>query len=359
MLILCSCHKDHQVAAPGEQSVDVYVYGSLWHGTSTSAPTSADAVYYKNGIQVILNDGGIAEPSTYVLTVNSLAVSNDTVYAGGSSTNNSYVSGSTLPIGPVYWINGAEHVLQITNTISPIILGTAANGKNFYNLYRGEPFTGGNAGNFFKLSGVAINGIMKYGYDDELSGLLISGTDLYAYGSTFGGDNAIYYKNNQPVKFQLPANTAVASITGMYISGQDVYACGFLVNNDSLVPVYWKNGILTMLTGTNLYTTGIAVQGGNIYISGYQENVTNSNGLPTKEAVLWKNGVMTTLTASPGFDSYTNGVVVSGNDVYVSGRAGSDSDCTVYWKNGTPVNFKIPTGYAFVNKGITIVPKKE
>jgi len=355
MLILCSCHKDHQ--PPGEQPVDVYVYGSLWHGSSTTSPTSADAVYYKNGMQVILNDSGISEPSTYVLTVNSLAVSGDTVYAGGSSTNNSYVTGSTLPVGPVYWINSIEHVLQVTNTISPVIVGIAANGKSFYTLYRGVPYPG-NDGGLFKLGGIAINGSVKYEYNDVLIGLMVSGTDLYTYG--YGESNATFYKNNQLVTFQLPANTNVV-ITGMCISGKDVYACGILTNTNSSVPAYWKNGQLTMLTSdtdTNTNPTGIAVQGENIYISGSQTTIgTNANGLPTKEAILWKNGLMTKLAAPSGYNSYTNGVVVSGNDVYVSGRAGSDSDCTVYWRNGTPVNFKIPAGYAFVNKGITIVPQ--
>jgi hypothetical protein len=359
MLILCCCHKDHQVAAQGEQAVDVYVYGSLWHGSSAVTPTSGDAVYYKNGLQVILNAGGNGEPSTYVLTVNSLAVSGDTVYAGGSSTHNSsYSNGSssalpsTPPIGPVYWINGVQHVLPVTNTLSPIIVGIAANSQNFYTLYQGVPFTG-----TFKLGGIAINGSIKYQYNDDLNGLIVSGQDLYTYGNTFGGDSAIYYKNNQPVKFQLPANTDVASITSMCISGHDVYACGFLVNNNAVVPVYWKNGQLTILASTKQsQPSGIAVQGENVYVSGYQVTSIDASGL-TKQAILWKNGVMTVLSP-PGSDSYTNGVVVSGNDVYVGGRAGPDSNCTAYWKNGIPVNFKIPTGYAFFNRGITVVPKK-
>lgn len=358
MLILYSCHKEHQ-AIGSDGAVDVYVYGSLWHGSSAVTPTSGNAVYYKNGTQVILYAGGNGDLSTYVLTVNSLAVSGGTVYAGGSSTHNiSYPNSSspalpsTTPIGPVYWINGVAHVLPVTNTLSPIILGVAANSQNFYALYQGPPFTSP-----IKLGGIAINGSIKYEYNDQLSGLLLSGTDLYAYGSTFGGGHAIYYKNNQPVMFQLPANTAVAVINGMCISGHDVYACGFLVIGSSALPVYWKNGQLTILTpGNNSQATGIAVQGTNIYVSGYQVTNVDDSGL-TKQAVLWKNGVMTELNP-PGPDSYTNGVVVSGNDVYVGGRAGPDSNCTVYWKNGIPVNLKIPTGYAFVNKGITVVPKK-
>jgi hypothetical protein len=358
MLMLCSCHKEHQAIGP-DGAVDVYVYGSLWHGSSAVTPTSGDAVYYKNGTQVILNAGGNGDPSTYLLTVNSLAISGGTVYAGGSSTHNiSYSNGSssalpsTTPVGPVYWINGVQHVLPVTNTLSPIIVGIAANSQNFYTLYQGVPFTVP-----FKLGGIAINGSIKYQYDDGLNGLIVSGQDLYAYGSTFDGSYAIYYKNNQPVKFQLPPNNAVASIAGMCISGHDVYACGFLVNNNSVLPVYWKNGQLTILTpGKNSQATGIAVQGANIYVSGYQVTSVDASGL-TKQAILWKNGVMTELSP-PGSNSYTNGVVVSGNDVYVGGRAGPDSNCTVYWKNDIPVNFKIPTGYAFVNKGITIVPAK-
>jgi len=67
----------------------------------------------------------------------------------------------------------------------------------------------------------------------------------------------------------------------------------------------------------------IAVSGGNVYVTGFEENIAGNS-----TAVLWVNGVATTL-APPSGKAYSSAgtIVVSGSDVYVTGIASNtDSD---------------------------------
>lgn len=358
--MIYACHKDHQIPKPTDsQPVDVYVYGGLWHlDASGLYPQNGDAVYYKNGGLVTLNLPANSTSPNGLAYIHSFAISGDTIYAGGA-----YTDEFLAPIDiaqALYWINGTVHVLPVLGGSDgpvPIIMGTAANGKNYYELYYGENSSGTSI-----VNGIAVNGIIKYQYNDFLNGVIVSGTDVYVFGTSAQGNNAIYYKNNQPVQFVAQTNAKATSITGMFLSGQDVYACGNL-SFDFGVAGYWKNGQLTILSPTtvNARTTGIVINGKDVYIAGYIETgniIPGTVNSPVHAAVLWKNGVMTTLS-SPAYDSYTTNIVASKNDIYIGGYSGPDSAFTVYWKNGAPVKFKIAPKDSLLVSGVVVVPKNK
>ncbi|WP_431216421.1 hypothetical protein ACQ86N_18450 [Puia sp. P3] len=104
----------------------------------------------------------------------------------------------------------------------------------------------------------------------------------------------------------------------------DVYVAG-AVNGQA---AYWKNGVLTMLTG-GTFTSGIAVVGTDVYVSGWGTSPTTSRTV----AEYWKNGVLTTLTDGSD-NARATGIAVSGTDVYVAGFSGQFAHTGFSWKNG-------------------------
>ncbi|MES2778732.1 MAG: hypothetical protein V4651_02440, partial [Bacteroidota bacterium] len=60
------------------------------------------------------------------------------------------------------------------------------------------------------------------------------------------------------------------------------------------------------------------------------------------KAIYWKNGVMNVLSNGGNPESYTSGIFINNQDVYVTGRTENDIPNeikVVYWKNGvlTPI----------------------
>src|ERR1700744_4007121 len=95
----------------------------------------------------------------------------------------------------------------------------------------------------------------------------------------------------------------------------DVYVAGS-TNHDkyNYIPAYWKNGIPVYLTDGNRQgkATGIVVIGNDVYVSGDVE------GKGHTIATYWKNGVAVSLTDGKNKASAT-GIAVVGKDIYVSG----------------------------------------
>jgi hypothetical protein len=135
-----------------------------------------------------------------------------------------------------------------------------------------------------------------------------------------------------------------------------VYVLG--VQNGSVV--YWKNGTINPVYSENsvLYnfgTSSLAASGNNVYIAGFEQ--ASDTLLFPYTPVFWLNGSAMTLPDSTGTvgNGTANSIAVSGQDVYVAGIRGYDSqrdrvpfsgDSSDYpitgsvatlWKNGTPV----------------------
>ncbi len=110
---------------------------------------------------------------------------------------------------------------------------------------------------------------------------------------------------------------------------------------------YWKNGTMVKLVNdsiTNSYGYNIAVNGTDVYVTGYKINSSTGFG----QAVYWKNGVITELSGLSGAVS-TPKIIVSGSDVYVAGSViiqipQNSTSVPAYWKNGTPQTLQVATG---------------
>jgi hypothetical protein len=198
--------------------------------------------------------------------------------------------------------------------------------------------------------------------DSEAVSIVISGNDVYIagyVGSMTSDSNAAYWKNgsvnilpdpnppSQIIAYQSVANSIV-------VSGNDVYVAGSTMDTTTTnsLPVYWKNGVPTLLSKSNWAgssgANSIAVSGNDVYtaISGmvFASNITNYYW----QAEYLKNGTVIVLPNPSGTDeAQADSIVVSGSDVYIAGVA-SDSttgnSVNLYWKNGTPVVLSNPSG---------------
>ena len=131
--------------------------------------------------------------------------------------------------------------------------------------------------------------------------------------------------------------TSEASTTGIAVQGNDIFISGFMPLTFSSTAVlnyvacYWKNGTRNFLgdTSRQSYASGIALSGNDVYISGYYDGGS---------AVYWKNGQENVLP-DKGFGAQANAISVSGSDVYVVGTIGMDSffrkTLVGLWKNGS------------------------
>jgi glutamate synthase domain-containing protein 3 len=154
--------------------------------------------------------------------------------------------------------------------------------------------------------------------------------NVYVAGNS-GGDTAIYWKNGQRVTLNPGNNSYSAAIA---VSGGNVYVAGQMsspVPGGGYLFVYWQNEQLNVFSaygstsGPNYIdgratngigiTNGIAVSGSDVYV------LANGNGY-------WKNGQLvifedyynhTTLVDST-YVGYGTGIAVSGSDVYISGQ---------------------------------------
>lgn len=124
---------------------------------------------------------------------------------------------------------------------------------------------------------------------------------------------------------------AEEDFSGVYVAG---------MQKDSVTSIdkacYWKNGAITFNTlptgNTNYYANAIAVNGGDVYTTGYAN-------LPSIwQAQVWKNGKH---LYSLG-DAYCEGkaIAVIGSDVYTGGQLYEPpTRYALYWKNSSDITF--------------------
>jgi hypothetical protein len=174
----------------------------------------------------------------------------------------------------------------------------------------------------------------------EAVAIAVYRNDVYAAGNvtTLNGNFvAAYWKNGVITK--LGDSTSSIGASAIAVNSDGVYVTGSGTDG----AVYWKNGAMVHLTGSDLSkTSGIALNGNDVYIAGMSANPSGYI------ATYWKNGVETALTPGPGI-SIAGGIAVSGNDVYIAGTLiGFLQNTAVYWKNGVQVNLtdKVTTASA-------------
>ena len=153
-----------------------------------------------------------------------------------------------------------------------------------------------------------------------------------------------YWKNGIPFTLPNHANlidVSSLSTTGIAVSGDDVYVSGDDFNEltKHSAATYWKNETPFALGDPNYdtYATAIAVSGIDVYVSGYEYRYDLNTNTGNSSALYWKNGVPVILGDTISY-SYAESIAVSGKDVYVAGiwSAGPNApSIAVFWKNGT------------------------
>jgi len=181
-------------------------------------------------------------------------------------------------------------------------------------------------------------------------------------------DTTCYWANGTRKELSLPDNVTQGLTTGIAVEGGNVYVSGrysadiYTMMYAYRRPCYWVNGTridLPLPDGAQACeTTGITVQNGTVYVSGEYWKITNS-GYSTSghSACYWVNGTVASLPVPSGKEGRTTGIAVEGNNVYVSGRySGSLTDSTgCYWVNGTRTDLPAVGGYNYsITSGIAV-----
>lgn len=106
----------------------------------------------------------------------------------------------------------------------------------------------------------------------------------------------------------------------------DIYAAGDEYTAAGVMPVYWKNNVITRLTqGETGSAQSIVVSGQDIYVLGYMDGTGST---------VWKNGTVLYQFPNSTFSS----LAVSGSDVYMAGESfiqEGNYGINRVWKNGT------------------------
>jgi len=97
----------------------------------------------------------------------------------------------------------------------------------------------------------------------------------------------------------------IGTIYGMVTIGSSVYFVGGAGPNiDSLMPVYWKSGVKTILDtgGALVYGIGYGAYSidGSLYVAGYRTDTTNNMWDSYEQAAYWKDGAIVPLTIRTG-----------------------------------------------------------
>jgi LVIVD repeat len=230
-----------------------------------------------------------------------------------------------------YWVDGQETVLTngtndaFANSISVsgsyiYIAGTESDGVNTIPLYwQNNTET--------KLPIKSLNG--------SANSIYVSGNKVYIAGSD--STRAVYWKDGSETV--LDNTDSGSSANAVFVSGNDVYIAGTRGYN----AVYWKNGNIVDLTGYEVPTqhvrvNGISVLNGDTYVVGY----VNYAASPFPYMNYWANGVATDLNAGNDLSSPNNNfgqvcsVFASGKDLYIAGMVETTNQMinhAVYWKN--------------------------
>jgi len=301
------------------------VYLAGYHGTL--------AAYWKDGKLFPLISGTYAH-SIYV-------VGND-VYVAGENNNGN--------LRAVYWKNGVPVVLTngtnaaLANSIYVVGNDIYVGGYELYNNDANFPIA-----KYWK-NGVAVSLTNAPGYIGIVNSIYVVGSDVYAAGfkaKTFGGFQvATYWKNGIAVPLN-DSTTTIASAQSIFVKGNDVYVCGKEQSQSGVfggTPVarYWKNGIPVSLTdgSQNAGAWSIFVNGSDVYTAGYEYSGSTAYSI----AKFWKNSTPVSLSDGTKYGNAYS-IFVVGSDIYVAGGLGDYFDA-MCWKNGASLPLEINAQYS-------------
>ena len=161
----------------------------------------------------------------------------------------------------------------------------------------------------------------------------------------------ILYSCQKEVSFQGNRSSQVSGLSevDVYVAGADsVFETAGLFNSTYGIPAYWKNGQPVYYTdGTIGYTgtaadaTSIVVSGNDVYMTGYARFCGSLRC--GDDGMFWKNGISVYLN----LPTYPNSLAVSNNDIYIAGSSGyltGTGGNAAYLKNEDKID--LPSGSA-------------
>jgi hypothetical protein len=354
-----------------DNNATVYVSGRYGDNPNTYA------CYWENETR---KDLRIAGTGGYT---SGITVHSGNVYiSGGFGSDGSPIVGTYWRDRACYWKDGTRIDLPIPDGTQSITTGISVHGGNVYvsGIYGDDYYSSSYSGiACYWKDGTKIDLPIPDGTQSRTTGISVQDGNVYVSG-IYGDDSGSYFSYNNGAtsyfygiacywkdgtKIDLPIPDGTESITtGISVQGGNVYVSGVYKSDDyysnsySGIACYWKDGSRIDLTsggtgGTEIpasvITTGISVQGGNVYVSGGRYG----------DVCYWENGNKIDLDSG----SYSSGIAVQGGIVYVSGvyRSGypGGGSFAGHWESNTSgryPNLMLKTnGFRSETTGIAVV----
>jgi hypothetical protein len=307
--------------------LDIYVVGA-----STTKNYVNVATYWKNGVGHLLAD----------------SLGHSLAYAVCASGNDVYIAGYTSA-GAVYWKNSIMTVLSPNASATSI----CTDGNDIY--FGGYVIQNYNSYPAYWKDGT-LN-MVSTTTQGAVNSIVVSGGTLYLGGyvtSSTTAQKAVYWING--VQQDLTSGGFPARVNGIDVDGGNVYATGVWESGSGTdVATDWRDKTHTALSDTTVEANASAIKviGGDIYVTGY----FNTQGA----AVYWRNGYMNTLSTNY-FEA--TGIAVNGTDLYISGFKFTPGEPAIlagatacFWKNGTLIQLPPGDDGSAMAYGIAVVPK--
>ncbi|MBB2146871.1 hypothetical protein GM921_15310 [Pedobacter sp. LMG 31464] len=310
---------------------NIFVAGTEYNG----GPNKDKSVikYWKNGILTTLTDGAHNAFAT------SMTINDKDVYVLGYENIIGY--NNTVK----YWKNGIPVSLTDgTKDAYPVSIKVIGNDV-YVTGYEYSNYGWATIVKYWK-NGIEVK--LSEGLEEAYpSGIAISGTDVYVVGYAYDDYYNIspkLWKNgkesilSQPVGFSYYASDVA-------VIGNDVYITGTQQTVDRSTPIYWKNGVKSIIPTNNsskfAFTTSIIIKDNSFYVTGQEQEGTK------RTSFYWENGMVQKLSFSTNIGYFTSSptsVAVIDNNMFVSGAR---DNAAAYWRNGTPTLLTDKKYYAF------------
>ena len=187
---------------------------------------------------------------------------------------------------------------------------------------------------------VLVNGVPASTAFTYVSEVFLVGYEYSLTGKTV----AKFWKNG--IATSLSTGDQNAAALDIAVDGDDVYVSGYKANGPGVVPMYWKNAAAIPLADGDpyAYAEAIAVMGNDVYVAGYE------SGAVRNVATYWKNRVPVFITDESA-SAFVTALVLKENDVYTAGRQFHSSGklIAIYWKNNTAFPLTDGTSNAVAN----------
>ena len=279
----------------------------------------------------------------YAPTVCALAVSGNTLYAGGDFTT----AGGSAVNNIAQW-NGSSW-----SALGSGISGGGIFGASVYalavsdsTLYAGGFFTsaGGSAANYIAQWNGSNWSALGSGMNTAVFALAVSGSTLYAGGgfATAGGSAANYIAQWNGSSWSSidsgmngPVSALAVSGSALYAGGSFSTAGGTAANNIA----QWNGSNWSALgsgisggTGNGLSVNALAVSGGTLYVGG---DFTTAGASAAKYIAAWNGSTCNWSPLGSGMNGPVNALAVSGSTLYAGGDFSAPGNYIAAWNGST------------------------